>query len=204
MTSRRELQLAVLLCLLGSALVLFALGQSWYSFEAGQRITIDAVRTSYAGSTLAPGAEALGYVGLAGVVALAATRRWGRLLVGLLVLAAGIGVVIVVSRALGHGIAEQGLQQALPTASCPTGQGGCSRGVAGFTPAQARTQAAWAWLTLAGGVLVALSGVLVTVRGRRWAALSSSYEPPSARASEPPATDKGVWDALDRGEDPTT
>jgi len=66
----------------------------------------------------------------------------------------------------------------------------------------ARTSEAWVWLTILGGLLLALSGALVAARGRRWAALSSSYQPPAARAAEPPATDKGVWDALDRGEDP--
>ena len=59
------------------------------------------------------------------------------------------------------------------------------------------------WLTLVGGLLLAMSGLLVTLRGRRWAALSSTYEAPAARAEAPPATDKGAWDALDRGEDPT-
>lgn len=170
MTARRELQLAVLLCLLGSGLVLLALGQTWFSVEEGQRLTIDAVRTSVKGTTIAPGAAALGYVGLAGVVALAATKGWGRVVVGVVVLAAGVGIVVDVATVPQH-------------------------------PSVSR---AWAWLTLAGGVVLALSGLLVAVRGRRWAALSSSYEAPAARAEEPPATDKGVWDALDRGEDPTT
>jgi uncharacterized membrane protein (TIGR02234 family) len=196
MRSRRELQIAVLLCLLGSALVLFALGQTWYSFEAPGRLTIDAVRSRVSGSDLASGAEALGYVGLAGVVALAATKRWGRVLVGLLVLAAGVGVVAVVARVLVDGIGDRGVLRSLP---------GCRQEVcqALVDATTTRTEAGWAWLTLLGGLLIALSGLLVAVRGRRWAALSSSYEAPAARAEEPPATDKGVWDALDRGEDPT-
>jgi uncharacterized membrane protein (TIGR02234 family) len=195
MTSRRELQVAVLLCLLGAALVLFALGQTWYSFEREGRLTIDAVRTTVGGSDLAPGAEALGYVGLAGVVALAATKRWGRVLVGLLVLAAGVGVIVVVGRVLGDGLAARGLTHRLP--EC--------KGLCFVSEEQlkGRTQFAWAWLTVVGGLLLVLSGLLVTVRGRRWAALSSSHEPPAARLEEPPATDKGAWDALDRGEDPT-
>lgn len=196
MTARRELQLAVLLCLLGAALVLFALGQTWYSVEMQGRLTIDAVRTKVRGSDLAAGAQALGYVGLAGVVALFATKSWGRILVGLLVLVSGVGVLVVVGRALADGIASRGLLHSLP---------GCRQSPcqALIHPTTAGTHSGWAWLTLLGGVLLVLSGLLVTVRGRRWAALSSSYEPPAARTDEPPVTDKGVWDALDRGEDPT-
>jgi hypothetical protein len=169
MTARRELRVAVLLCLVGSALVLFALSRTWYSVVDSQQLTIDAVRTAVKGTKVVSGAAALGYVGLAGVVALAATKRWGRVVVGVLVLAAGVGIVVDVAQA-----------------SVPSGASG------------------WAMLTVTGGVVLALSGVLVAARGRTWAALSSSYEAPAVRAEEPPATDKAVWDALDRGEDPTT
>jgi uncharacterized membrane protein (TIGR02234 family) len=197
MTARRELRLAVLLCLLGSALVLYAVDRTWFSVAEGQQVSIDAVRTVVKGHRIVSGAQALGYVGLAGVVALAATRRTGRVLVGLLVLSAGVGVVVVIARALGAGLSERGVG-ALRPGGCGVGSGGC---LAAFT--DPKVSAGWAWLALAGGVLLALSGLLVTVRGRRWAALSSSYSPPAARAVEPPVTDKGVWDALDRGEDPT-
>ena len=169
MTARRELRLAVVLCLLGSALVLLAVSRSWYSVAEGQQLTIDPVLAHVKGSKVVSGAQALGLVGLAGVVALAATRRWGRVVVGVLVLASGAGIVVAVGRA-----------------RVPSGAWG------------------WASLTILGGVLLALSGALVTVRGAHWEALSSSYEPPAARAEEPPSTDKGAWDALDRGEDPTT
>ncbi|MCW2599028.1 MAG: Trp biosynthesis associated, transrane protein Oprn/Chp [Frankiales bacterium] len=192
MTAKRELQLAVLLCLLGSAVVLLALGQAWFTVEEGRQVTIDAVRTSVNGAKLASGAQALGYVGLAGVVALAATKRWGRLVVGVLVLAAGVGIVVDVATALSDGLERRGLSVA------------CAGGARNCVGAVSSSQPGWGWLTLAGGVVLALSGLLVAVRGRRWAALSSSYDVPAARAEQPPATDKGVWDALDRGEDPTS
>jgi uncharacterized membrane protein (TIGR02234 family) len=191
-SSRQELRLAVGLCLLGAALVLLAVSRPWLSAADGQQLTIDAVRTSVRGSRIVPGAHALGYVGLAGVVALAATQRLGRVLVGVLVLAAGIGVVVVVAGALADGLADRGLREL----SACQGAGLCEFSGVSTSPA-------WAWLAVVGGVLLALSGALVAVRGRRWAALSSSYQPPAARAQEPPATDKGVWDALDRGDDPT-
>lgn len=194
MTSRRELQVAVLLCLLGAGLVLFAAGRPWVQYTDLAPLTIDAVRTSVRGSHIVPGAQALGYVGLAGVVALAATRGVGRLLVGVLVLASGIGVVALVGHALADGILVRGLEAAGFS---------CVPSCHGFR--EARRTGSWAVAAaLLGGVLLALSGLLVAVRGRRWASLSASYELPAAGAPKAPATDKGVWDALDRGEDPTT
>jgi uncharacterized membrane protein (TIGR02234 family) len=65
-------------------------------------------------------------------------------------------------------------------------------------------------LATAGAAVTALAGTVVTARGRRWAALSRRYETPATRdqaaVDDPaPATAPGpeLWDALDRGEDPT-
>lgn len=192
MTARRELRLAVGLCLLGAALVLLAVSRTWFSAAEGQRLTIEAVRTSVAGSRIVPGAQALGYVGLAGVLALAATRRLGRVLVGVLVLASGVGVAVVVARALADGLEHRGVRE---LAACHS--------ASACRLADVTTSPAWAWVAVLGGLLLAASGALVAVRGRGWAALSASYQPPAARAEQAPVTDKGVWDALDRGEDPT-
>ena len=52
---------------------------------------------------------------------------------------------------------------------------------------------------LAGGVLLAAAGIQVMVLGARWPALGARYEAPGG----PRRTDADVWDALDRGEDPT-
>jgi hypothetical protein len=55
----------------------------------------------------------------------------------------------------------------------------------------------------AGGLLVLAAGVIAVVRGRRWAQMGSRYDAPGAArlsAEGSPA----LWDALDRGEDPTT
>jgi len=176
MTPRRELQLAVALCLLGAALVWWATGQAWVT-EVESGLTIGGTRTETPGSELAAACRPLALVGLAGVVAVAATRRWGRVLVGLCVLAAGVGVVVDAGDVLG-----------------------------GPVPL---TAPGWAWAALAGGVVLAAAGLLTAYRGRGWAGLSSAYEPPGTPTAAsgvpvaPPAGDKAVWDALDRGDDPT-
>jgi hypothetical protein len=58
----------------------------------------------------------------------------------------------------------------------------------------------WPVLAVLGGAAVAMVGVVTLRRGRAWPAMGSRYE----RAGRTPAADgAGLWEALDRGEDPT-
>lgn len=191
---RRELRLAVLLCLLGAGLLLLATSRVWVTFSDGQQLTTRWVRTGVHGTLIAPGARALGLVALAGVVALAATRRLGRVLVGVLLLLSGIGTVLVVARALGDDLTKRAVQAQAEREQLS--------GLRQLTELQAHRL--WPVLALLAGLLVAVSGLLVTVRGRRWASLSASYQVPAARVEQAePVGDKAVWDALDDGRDPT-
>ncbi|HEV2088276.1 MAG TPA: Trp biosynthesis-associated membrane protein, partial [Cryptosporangiaceae bacterium] len=71
------------------------------------------------------------------------------------------------------------------------------------TEAAARTTVLWPVLGLLGGLLVAGAGGLGLARGRRWARMGGRYDSPAARPSVPSRDAAGVWDALDRGDDPT-
>jgi LPXTG-motif cell wall-anchored protein len=73
---------------------------------------------------------------------------------------------------------------------------GVIAGAAGHLPG------GWPVATALGGLLVAGAGGLTLVRGRRWPALGTRYERP-AGAARSPQTDAELWDALDRGDDPT-
>jgi uncharacterized membrane protein (TIGR02234 family) len=188
--SRRGLTTAVLLCLVGAFVVLVAAGRAWVSVEVPAGPLAAARTDSHTGTDIVPGLSALGLVGLAGVVALAATRRTGRVLVGLVLLATGAGVVAAVLDAYGTPLAEK-----LP--------GQPSDAVAHLT--------VWSSVTAVGGVLLIAAGVLTVLRGRSWSALGQRYEAPAgtaATAATPlqpteQSTDKALWEALDRGEDPT-
>ncbi|MDQ6874050.1 MAG: Trp biosynthesis-associated membrane protein [Actinomycetota bacterium] len=59
----------------------------------------------------------------------------------------------------------------------------------------------WPILTMAGGLLVAGAGALTMARGRAWPALGARYDAP---VDPRPPAESDAWDALDRGEDPTT
>lgn len=59
---------------------------------------------------------------------------------------------------------------------------------------------AWPLLCALGGLVVLAAGVVTVRVGRSWPGMGSRYEAPARR--RPGQTD--LWDALDRGEDPTT
>ncbi len=201
MTPRRELGLAAAMCLLGSALVLVGVGRAWVVVEDGGRLTLGSLHRSVSGTAIVPGLRALGFVGLAGVLALVATRGLGRVLVGVLLAATGVTAVVLAAAHLEH--ARLFLEAGRAAHACAANGGPiCSH------PSSVRLDVLVAhggpvWVTLLGGVVLTAAGLLTAVRGRGWAGLSSSYEAPGA-APEPAVTDKGVWDALDRGDDPTT
>jgi hypothetical protein len=70
---------------------------------------------------------------------------------------------------------------------------GVALAVAGAAAVTARRSVA-----VAGAVLLAATGAYVAVRGPRWRGLGARYDAPAQAR-----TDADVWDALDRGEDPT-
>jgi uncharacterized membrane protein (TIGR02234 family) len=68
---------------------------------------------------------------------------------------------------------------------------------------------AWPLLAALAGLLLTAAGTLTALRGSRWPALSGRYDAaaarvPSARPEPAHATTANLWDALDRGDDPTT
>jgi uncharacterized membrane protein (TIGR02234 family) len=81
---------------------------------------------------------------------------------------------------------------------------GCGFGVAGG--AVAHLAAGWPLATVLGGLLVAAAGGLTLARGRDWPGMGARYDRPSGSArpgSARPETEAALWDALDRGDDPT-
>lgn len=188
------LRRAVLLSLAGAALLLAGAGVTWASAEHADPVTSGVVQRSASGSDLAPGVRAVGVAAAVAVVALLATRGWGRRAVGALQVLLGAGGVLAAAPFLGDRLQHEALGRLL----------GCTR-LCVLSQEQLRSLAVHrygVWLALLGALLVVAAGALTAVRGGGWAGLGSSYDAPGAGAPEP-VTDKGVWDALDRGDDPT-
>jgi hypothetical protein len=63
--------------------------------------------------------------------------------------------------------------------------------------------ALWAAACVAGGLVIALAGAATARFQGNWPAMGTRYERPAAKPERKPVTQAELWDALDRGEDPT-
>lgn len=190
--SRRELTLTVLIAVLGGVVVWAAAGRPWATATVGE--APNTLKVAAAGGDLSAGVTALGLTALAGGLALFATRRLARRLVGVLLIAAGIGAAV-------YAFGERGTSHASHVlADKATAKGFAAGSVSVHT-------ASWWMLAVFGGALVALAGVSALVRGATWPGMSSRYENAASKQAAGRSADTGsskdLWDALDRGEDPT-
>ncbi len=205
----RELRVAVGVCVLGAVLVLVGAGRGWTRVDVPAGPLTGATSVLLTGADLVPGVRALGLLGLAGVVALLATRRLGRPLVGAVVALAGAGAVLSV--VLPDHAARSRSADQVAAASAGADDGSAGDGARG---GGAVATTAWPAVTAVGGGLLLAGGLLAAARGRSWPGMGQRYEAPAARTAsaeptvEPTAgtsgtSDRGLWEALDRGEDPT-
>jgi hypothetical protein len=182
---RRPYATALLVLALGSLVLLWAYGLTWSTAEvpllAG---SADTTRMrEFTGRDLFPGAAMAGWVSLAAVAGIVATRSWGRTVVSTIGVLAGLvgaatAVVFVIS-----------------PASFVDAAAGLLLGA--DTSVQSTTAAGWVSAVVGGvGVIVASGWTLV--RGRQWPTLGSRYERRSRSTRAVSA-----WDAQDLGQDPT-
>ncbi len=220
--TRREYAAVLAAGALGAALVLLAAGRPWvHALVVG---TPGQARISPSARSVAPAVSGLGLLALASVVAVVATRRVGRLIVGSLAALAGLGILASVAK----------------TALDPEGAvHDAAVAAAGLTSPTVDhvTVTGWPVVAAVGALLILFSGLSGVLRGSRWPVMSGRYERgpdvgiPTApaepgqqdRPGTSPASTEGdrsasrhsdgprrggtgerqMWDALDRGEDPT-
>ncbi|MEW9548590.1 TIGR02234 family membrane protein [Nonomuraea sp. NPDC050783] len=191
--ARGELLSWLALTVLGCLLVLLAAGRAWVSLaQAGAEAPT--------GGDLSPVLTPVALAGLAGAVAVLATKGAGRRVVGGLLALCGIGAGAGTWTALDDTTVTEWL--------------GAHNALHAATGLSWRLVALWPVVAGAGAVLLAAGGVLAIVRGGRWAGMSARYErrEPATTSGDPVAgdprsraghDDKALWDALDRGDDPT-
>ncbi|MBV9594183.1 MAG: Trp biosynthesis-associated membrane protein [Actinobacteria bacterium] len=196
--ARRLFALALVADLLGAATVLLAARPIW------QRVTVSRPRplsdqvVSVSGHALDGALGGLGIVALAGIVAVLATRGWGRRFVGAFLVLTGA----VIGWRAANGLAALSPARARSLASSAH----AGIGVDATSAVHVHLSSGWAILTLVGGLLVLGGGALVALRGAGWSAMSSRYEAPTEAGPEAAAEaldDVALWKALDRGDDPT-
>ncbi|MEU4473056.1 Trp biosynthesis-associated membrane protein [Micromonospora sp. NPDC023888] len=182
---RRELAYAVLLCLVGAALALWAATRTWSVELTVRPAPLPPVRDTRSGAALLPWLPALALVTLAGGGAVLATRGRLRQVLGAL-----LGVLaLAVAAGGGYGLGVDGLAQRQWPVLCLVG--GLLAAVGGF------------WTAVRGGGWPAMGA-----RYERPARTAGQAAPAPTGTPEPPGPMAGrrtteAWDALDRGEDPT-
>jgi len=194
---RKEAAAALLACLLGATVTLFAASRPWADGQAVQGSLRAPLEVS--GGSLAPAVPALALAAMAGALAVLASRGVVRAVVGSAVLVCGLAVAALSALGLS------------PEASTLADRAGDALGTVSATAEGGGT--GWPWPALAGGLLIAGAGAAAALHGRRWPGMSARYEKPvGGPAAEPSAvaerTTEGdgaleQWRALDRGEDPT-
>ena len=186
----------LLVLALASLGVLVSYGATWVValvpvFAGSAAESAPAREIALTGRDLAPLGAAMGWVGLAAIAALLATRTWGRRVTGAVVLVAG-GAAGVTGVAFG-------------LTEVASGGGGTFVAAAlGDESAAAATSvsiSAWWVVALLSGLAMLACGMLALVDGPSWPRLGARYSRPDSQATVPSAA--AAWDALDRGEDPT-
>lgn len=223
-SARRELAGACAALALGAGAALGALGRTWVAITATRAAPLPPVHVDVTGRSLSPAAGGLALVLLVGAVAVLATSgRARQALGGVLALLSAALVWVAASDATG--VSDQQARRVLEERFSGIGLG------AGY-PVQVHGHPAWSWLCVAAGALCLLGAAAVALRGGRWKAMAARYDRPAAptapdgdgagggdadrRPTGPggaqgdegerdqgAATDLALWNALDRGDDPT-
>ncbi|MGI8667418.1 MAG: Trp biosynthesis-associated membrane protein [Jatrophihabitans sp.] len=185
--ARRELGAIIVLVLLGGGGIVFAASRSWLAVTEPRRAPFGPLHVQFAGRTLFPALTGLGLVALIVAVLALITGRWGRRLLGILLVLLGPATGWYALRG-SHRPGAGRLRELL---------GGRLSQQSGELAV--RLYPAPAWLALAGSVLLVLAGLGMIVRSGHWqSGLSVKYTAPveAAKSADP-------WRTLDRGEDPT-
>lgn len=210
--SHREFGGALALGVLGAGVALLGTREPWaHAYFAAQN-PLPGSAVSLTGQDLAPAVAALAIAGLACLAAVIATRGVLRRITGVLLAAFGAGVAAAAIMSAGGAHVA-----AVAAAHAPAPYGPWTAAhPAGGAPRPQLAMAAFPWwvVALAGGVLLVAAGAVTFWRGTRWPVMSSRYERPgggpgggapgsggaAGTADRDPAK---VWEALDRGTDPT-
>jgi len=186
-SGQRELAAVITACVVAGAIVLIAAGRHWVSYAlVGGGGDASSGPT---GHDVAGGASALGLVMLAAAVALPATRRWPRRIVGLLLAAAGAGTIALAAYVLADPGAAAGKRLISFFAFSPS-------------PKVTVRATGWPWADVCAGVLALVAGGFALLRSADWPAMGRRYES-KRKPARGAADEASMWDRLDQGDDPT-
>lgn len=185
MTRARAYGLALVLLLIGGAGLLFAATRTWVYASTGAP-GLPGVEVSITGGTVLPVISGVGLLLLAGIPGVIATKRVVRVVVGL--------VLLVASAAALEASVSFGLDRVASSQQAATNAVGVVTDV---------TATGWWWVAAGAAIAGVLAGALTVAFGHAWPGLGSRYQREQAVPAAP-TTSAQMWDAMDRGEDPTS
>jgi uncharacterized membrane protein (TIGR02234 family) len=218
-SSKRQYSYTLLVGAVGAVLVLFAVREQWAQavFTPPKPLTSEVVNVS--GTDLVPLAGGLGLAALAGLVAVIATRGWGRRAVGVLLalFGAGAGAAVLTTVTAQTVLSVAAGKVASPESAALSGAAGSTTGgssggsalvVTGTAGHAIMTGAPWQAAVIIGALLVFGVGVATALRGQDWPVMSARYDAPGAQPAgtgRPARTSDAatMWESLNGGEDPT-
>jgi uncharacterized membrane protein (TIGR02234 family) len=165
---------------LGVVVVLLSSSPAWLKVT----LKASAGQVKLSGGSAAAAAVPLALVAAAALIAIGLVRNWVRRVLAVLAAAAGVGVLIAAVRVLA------GPDSVARGSSKVTGAGEIASVHVSAAPYPA----------VLGALLIVAGALAIAVTCGRWPAPGRRYERDNAPSGRP--TD--AWDALERGEDPTT
>jgi len=202
--ARRGLAMAVLACVVGAGLALFAATRTWTTTTQRQAPPLPDKLVDHSGGSLIGWLPALALVGLAGAGALLATRGRVRTIIGLLLVLVGLGVVAG---------AIDGLDIAAGAWPVIVGVGGLGIAWAGLSATRSGTT--WPAMGARYERPARAAGPMAThADAAAGASMNDTSAPPGGSGRQAPSeretaagrrarTPASMWDDLDRGVDPT-
>lgn len=210
MTGQKSKSRLLLLVVFCAGLTMVAWSQPWLTLSLSSGVAGDKP-LSVTGQTMAPGLSALGLTSLALLAALALAGTVFRLILGLVQSALGVGVALTALAALNDPVSSSA--PALITITGIQDVPALKELVSG------EVLTAWPFVSLVGGVLTAVSGILILLFSRSWPRAGRKYATPSIAVdpkvaplvATPSQTEVDAsharidaWDDLSRGGDPTS
>lgn len=186
------------LLVLGGAGLLWSSGMVWSVLEVQRDEPLPALAYSTNGSRAVPMVVAGGFIMLAAVVAVLATKTLGRRIIALIVLAT--------SAVTAFAIVQWSAQSADEREASMLVDG------LRYSLDQAPQASAFAMPLAIGGVLLGIVAAALLLVSKIPAMMGSKYERSSGKEKpatrpaaddDPQARDRDLWSSLDRGEDPT-
>jgi uncharacterized membrane protein (TIGR02234 family) len=223
-SARQALTMTLLLGAAGAGLAFLATHQGWAIVQTAPPRPLPASRMSVTGAAMVPYADALVVAGLACLAAVLATKRIWRRASGLILVGLGAGLAasaFTVSKAAAVAAAAAAVGPASNPGAGSVTQGSSSVSspvpdLVGATPHVSIIAAGWQALVVAGALAMIAAGAIALCSPARLAVMGGKYDAPgglseagkrierSRAAGAEPADSASIWEALSRGDDPTS